>query len=57
MHRPGVMAPPDLYDQPARPGTMSPSPAAAQPFKPKVFLWSVAGVLAAAELLLELAAG
>jgi hypothetical protein len=54
-HRPGVMAPPDLYDRPAEPGLMSPSPDAAEPVDPRVFLWSVAGVLAVVELFVELA--
>lgn len=53
--RPGVMAPPDLYDRPTEPGLMSPSSAAAEPVDPRIFLWSVAGVLAAVELFLELA--
>jgi hypothetical protein len=55
MQRPGVMAPPDLYDRPAQPGSMSPSSPAAEPLDPRIFLWTVAGVLAAVELFLELA--
>jgi hypothetical protein len=53
--RPGVMAPPDLYDRPAQPGLMNPSSDAPEPLDPRIFLWSVAGVLAAVELFLELA--
>jgi hypothetical protein len=53
--RPGVMAPPDLYDRPAKPGLMSPSSAGAEPVDPKIFLWAVAFVLAAVELCFELA--
>jgi hypothetical protein len=52
------MAPPDLYERPAPPGLMSPSSAdAAPPIDLKLALWSVAAVLAALELCLELAAG
>ena len=58
MRRPGVMAPPDLYERPAPPGLMSPGGAdAAPPIDLKLMLWSVAAVLAALELCLELAAG
>jgi hypothetical protein len=55
MKRPGVMAPPDLYEQPERHGLMSAGATAAEPVHPRVFLWSVAGVLAVLELCLELA--
>lgn len=55
--RPGVMAPPDLHDQPPRPGLMSSSAEPADPVDLKVVLWTVAAVLAAVELGLELAAG
>jgi hypothetical protein len=56
MHRPGLMAPPDLYDRPAAPGLMTPAGAESVPIDPRVFLWTVAGVLGAVELCLELAA-
>ena len=56
MHRPGVMAPPTLYDEPAQAGLMCPSPAA-PPFEIDLpaALWSVAAVLAAVELFFDLA--
>jgi len=56
MHRPGVMAPPSLYDEPAQAGLMSPS-AAAPPFAISLngLLWSVALVLATIEFLVQLA--
>jgi hypothetical protein len=57
MQRPGLMAPPDLYERPAPPGLMSPSDERPEPFDLHVFLWSVAAVLAAVELCFELAAG
>jgi hypothetical protein len=55
-HRPGVMAPPTLYDEPAQAGLMSPS-AAAAPFEISLrdVLWSVVVVLAAVELCVQLA--
>ena len=56
MHRPGVMAPPTLYHEPARRGLMSPPPAAAPPeLDVRALLWSVAVVLGAVELFLEIA--
>ena len=51
--RPGVMAPPDLYEQPARPGLTTPGPEAA-PVDLRVFLWVLAAVLATVVLCLEL---
>ena len=55
-HRPGVMAPPTLYDEPAQAGLMSPSAAAPPlPISLRGLLWSVAFVLAAIELLVQLA--
>ena len=56
MHRPGVMAPPTLYDEPARVGVMR-AGAAAPPLELDLrhLLWSVAAVLAAVELFFELA--
>ena len=56
MHRPGVMAPPTLYDEPAQAGLMTPSGAAA-PFELTLrdMLWSAVVVLAAVELFFELA--
>ena len=54
MQRPGVMAPPDLYEQPAQPGLMSPGAAPGEPVDPKLFLWAVAIVLGAVELCLAL---
>jgi hypothetical protein len=57
MHRPGVMAPPDLYERPAPPALMSAGAAPAAPVDLKLFLWVVAAVLASVELYLELALG
>jgi hypothetical protein len=58
MRRPGVMAPPDLYERPTPPGLMSPRGVdTAPPIDLKLALWSVAAVLAALELCLELVAG
>ena len=54
MRRPGLMAPPDLYERPSEPGLMSPGPDHPEPVDLKVVLWSVAAVLAAVELCLEL---
>jgi hypothetical protein len=51
------MAPPDLYERPARPGLMSLGAEPAAPVDLKLMLWSIAAVLAAVELCLELAAG
>jgi hypothetical protein len=55
MQRPGVMAPPDLYDRPVQAGLMHPAPASAAPVELKFFLWALAAALAAVELCLELA--
>ena len=57
MRRPGIMAPPDLYERQAPPGLMSPSEEHPEPIDLRVFLWSLAAVLALVELCLELAAG
>ncbi|HEY7017059.1 MAG TPA: hypothetical protein VH297_01205 [Gaiellaceae bacterium] len=50
------MAPPDLYDQPARPGLMCPGPQA-PPFELslRAFFWGIAIVLGAVELFVEAA--
>ncbi len=55
--RPGIMAPPTLYDEPAQAGLMAPS-AAAEPFEITLrdMLWSAVVVLSAVELFFELAA-
>ena len=54
MDRPGVMAPPTLYQQPAPPGLMSCGPAADHPeISLRALLWAVAVVLAVIELLVE----
>ena len=54
MYRAGVMAPPTLYEQPARPGLMSPSSQAPpHEISLRVVCWSVAVVLGAVELCLE----
>ena len=55
MHRPGVMAPPDLYERRPQPALMSAGAAPAEPIDLKLFLWAVAAVLASVELCLELA--
>jgi hypothetical protein len=48
------MAPPTLYVQPARPGLMSPSSSTPHPeISLRTFLWSIAAVLAVAELFAE----
>jgi hypothetical protein len=48
------MAPPTLYEQPARPGLMSPSSQAPpHEISLRVVCWSVAVVLGAVELCLE----
>jgi hypothetical protein len=57
MHRPGVMAPPDLYERPASPALMSAGVAPAAPVDLRAFLWAVAALLASVELYLELALG
>jgi hypothetical protein len=55
MNRPGIMAPPSLYDEPARPGLMRPAEGAAPPpFTMSALLWSVAALLAAVELTAQL---
>jgi hypothetical protein len=56
MQRPGVMAPPDLYLRPAPPGLMAAAAEPAAPVDLRIVLWSLAAVLAAVELWLELAA-
>jgi hypothetical protein len=56
MQRPGIMAPPSLYDEPARPGLMCPAQGAPPPkLSLSALLWSVAAVLAAVELTVQLA--
>ena len=55
MKRPGIMAPPTLYDEPARPGLMAPVACPAPPMSLSALLWSIAVVLAAVELAVELA--
>jgi len=53
--RPGVMAPPDLYDGAAAPGLMGvAAPKAHLDVSLRTFLWSIATVLAAVELLVHL---
>jgi hypothetical protein len=54
MHRPGVMAPPDLYDRPLRAGVCSPAAASPEPIELKFFLWALAAALFAVELALQL---
>ena len=57
MDRTGVMAPPDLYDLPARPGLMAPSVRTApHDLSLRSFLWCVALVLGLVELCLDLTA-
>jgi hypothetical protein len=54
MHRPGLMAPPTLYDEPQQPGLMAASAAAElSPISLRAFLWAVALVLGAVELCFE----
>jgi hypothetical protein len=49
------MAPPSLYDEPARPGLMRPPDGAPLPrFSMSALLWSAAVVLAAVELAAQL---
>lgn len=56
MDRAGVMAPPTLYEQPARPGLMTPSSQAPPPeISLRGILWTVAVLLGAIELCLEAA--
>ena len=56
MHRPGVMAPPTLYDRPLSPGLMAPgAPGAPFEIGLRAVLWSVAALLGAVELCVELA--
>ena len=55
MQRPGVMAPPDLYDRPAPAGLMSQAVRSPEPVDVKFFLWALAAALAAVELSLQLA--
>lgn len=55
MHRPGVMAPPDLYDRPEQAGLMSPVASSPEPIELKFFLWTLAAALFAVELSLQLA--
>ena len=52
--RPGLMAPPDLYERPAQPGLMSPGAEHPEPLDIRFALWALAAVLAAVELCLEL---
>ena len=54
MERPGVMAPPDLYERPTLPGLMSAGSSPPHPVGLKAFLWALAVVLAAVELWLDL---
>ena len=56
MHRPGIMAPPSLYDEPVRPGLMHPGPGAPPfPVDLSTLLWTIAAVIAAVELGTQLA--
>jgi hypothetical protein len=55
MHRTGIMAPPNQHDLPVSPGLMRPS----QHIEPheislRLLLWSIASVLGAIELVVEL---
>ena len=55
MNRPGVMAPPRLYDEPPCLALMSPVAQAPPPgLSLNAVLWSVAGVLATVELFADL---
>ena len=54
MHRPGLMAPPDLYEQRPSAGLMRPGASAAGPVDLRLFLWALAAALAAVEVVLEL---
>jgi hypothetical protein len=48
------MAPPTLYEQPARPGLMSPSSSGPHPeISVRTFLWTIAALLAVVELFAE----
>ena len=53
MHRPGVMAPPDLYERPGRPTLMSAGSSPPHPVELRTFLWVLAFVLGAVELWLD----
>jgi hypothetical protein len=55
MQRPGVMAPPDLYERPAPAGLFTPAAGPPEPIELKFFLWALAVALAAVELALQLA--
>jgi hypothetical protein len=55
--RPGMMAPPDLYERPALPGLMSPGVEHPEPVDVRLVLWLVAALLAAVELSLQLSLG
>ena len=56
MHRPGVMAPPTLHDQPLTPGLMTTgAPGAPFEIRLRAVLWSVAALLGAVELCVEFA--
>jgi hypothetical protein len=55
MDRPGVMAPPTLYEEPPKPGLMAPGAAPPHEVNLRAALWSVAVVLGVVELCLELA--
>jgi hypothetical protein len=57
MYRTGVMAPPDVYELPRRPGLMAPSSDQAEPVDVRLALWTLAALLAAVELTVELALG
>ena len=55
MYRTGVMAPPTLPELPVRPGLMSPSEELPMHrVSARAVLWSIALVLAAVELVLEI---
>ncbi len=51
--RPGMMAPPDLYERPAPPGLMRPGAEHPEPVDLRIVLWSLALVLAGVELFLQ----
>ena len=55
MGRPGVMAPPTLYDEAPQPGLMSAGPPGELPISLRAALWAVALVLGAVLLCLEIA--
>ena len=54
MRRPGIMAPPDLYERPPAPGLMSPRAEHHEPVDLRLVLWTVALMLAGVELFLQL---